>query len=176
MSLHLRALPSLPVPALRLARWLAVLAPLSALAPPTLASESDALDAVASSAAEVSAAAQTEDAIAFPLEGARGDVQRGRAVVADRRVGMCLLCHSGPIAEERTPGNLSSDLRGAGSRWSEGQLRLRIVDARRLNPDSIMPAYHRTEGLNRVGAPWQGRPLLTAQQVEDVVAYLLTLK
>lgn len=116
------------------------------------------------------------DRIEQPLLGLRGDPARGRAIVADRRTGLCLLCHQAPVPEERSPGNLSSDLSGAGSRWTAGQLRLRIVDARRLNPDSVMPSFHRTEGLSRVAAPWRGRPILDAQQVEDVVAYLEGLK
>lgn len=116
------------------------------------------------------------DAMPEPLRGLRGDAQRGRALVVDRRVGLCLLCHRGPFPEERTPGDLSTDLTGAGSRWTEGQLRLRIVDAQRLNPDTIMPAYHRVDGLHRVGEAWRDRPLFTAQQVEDVVAFLVTLK
>lgn len=109
------------------------------------------------------------------LEGAVGDATRGRAIVASRQTGLCLLCHSGPIPEERFQGNLAPDLAGAGKRWSADQLRLRLVDPRRLNPDSIMPAYYRTEGLTRVGLAWQGKPLLSAQQIEDVVAYLVTL-
>jgi len=116
------------------------------------------------------------DAIEQPLAGLVGDPVRGRAIVADRRTGLCLLCHTGPFPEERTPGNLSTDLAGAGARWSEGQLRLRLVDARRLNPDTVMPSYHRADGLQRVGAAWQGRPILDAQQVEDVVAFLRTLR
>ena len=116
------------------------------------------------------------DAIPQPLTGVRGDPARGRAIVADRRVGLCLLCHTGPIPEERFQGDLAPDLRGAGSRWSEGQLRLRIVDSRSLNPATIMPSYYRIEGLKRVGRPWAGKPVLTAEQVEDVVAYLATLK
>ena len=93
-----------------------------------------------------------------------------------RQKGLCLLCHAGPIAEERFQGNLAPPLHGAGTRWSEGQLRLRVVDSRRLNPASIMPSYHRTEGLNRVGAAWRDRPVLTAQEIEDVVAYLVSLR
>lgn len=116
------------------------------------------------------------DAIPQPLAGLQGDAGRGRAVVADRRVGLCLLCHTGPVPEERFQGSLAPDLAGAGRRWSAGQLRLRLVDPSRLNPDTLMPAYHRTDGLQRVGAAWQGRPLLSAQQVEDVVAWLQTLK
>jgi L-cysteine S-thiosulfotransferase len=116
------------------------------------------------------------DGIPQPLTATPGDAQRGRAIVASRSTGLCLLCHAAPIAEQRLQGDLATDLAGAGSRWSEAQLRLRIVDARRLNPASIMPAYYRSDGLQRVGAAWQGRTVLDAQQVEDVVAYLRTLR
>lgn len=116
------------------------------------------------------------DGLPEALEGAVGDAARGRAIVASRQAGLCLLCHGGPIPEERFQGNLAPDLAGAGKRWSTAQLRLRLVDPRRLNPDSIMPAYYRTEGLTRVGRAWEGKPILNAQQVEDVVAYLATLK
>ncbi|MFN4308991.1 MAG: sulfur oxidation c-type cytochrome SoxX [Ferrovibrio sp.] len=116
------------------------------------------------------------DAIPQPLTAMPGDPGRGRAIVASRQKGLCLLCHAGPIAEERFQGNLAPPLHGAGTRWSEGQLRLRVVDSRRLNPASIMPSYHRTEGLNRVGAAWRDRPVLTAQEIEDVVAYLVSLR
>lgn len=116
------------------------------------------------------------DAIPKSLTGQRGDSARGRAIVANRSVGLCLLCHSGPIAEERFQGDLSPTLAGAGSRWSEGQLRLRIVDGSRLNPDTIMPPYFRTTGLQRVARNFEGKTILSAQQVEDVVAYLVTLK
>jgi L-cysteine S-thiosulfotransferase len=116
------------------------------------------------------------DGIPQPLSAAPGDAERGRALVASRQTGLCLLCHSAPIAEERFQGNLATNLAGAGARWSEAQLRLRVVDARRLNPLTPMPAYHRTDGLQRVGATWQGKPVLSAQQVEDVVAYLRTLR
>jgi len=105
-----------------------------------------------------------------------GDATRGRAIVTNKQLGLCLLCHTGPFDDEPFQGNLAPDLAGVGSRLSEGQLRLRLVDGRRLNPQSIMPAYHRTDGLERVGPAWQGKPLLAAQQVEDVVAFLLTLR
>ena len=116
------------------------------------------------------------DGIAQPLTAVPGDAARGRAIVASRSTGLCLLCHSAPIAEERFQGDLASSLAGAGSRWSEAQLRLRLVDARRLNPGSIMPAYYRSDGLQRVGEHWRGQTILSAQQVEDVVAYLRTLR
>lgn len=116
------------------------------------------------------------DAMPASLTGQKGDVARGRAIVANRAIGLCLLCHSGPIAEERFQGDLAPSLAGAGSRWSEGQLRLRIVDGARLNPDTIMPPYYRTSGLQRVARAVEGKTVLTAAQVEDVVAYLASLK
>jgi sulfur-oxidizing protein SoxX len=120
------------------------------------------------------------DAIDEALTAVPGDAARGRAIVVDRQLGMCLLCHSGPFAEERFQGDLAPDLGGAGARASAGQLRLRIVDSRRLVPDSTMPAYHRdaaaSAALTRTAAASQGRPLLDAQQVEDVVAFLRTLR
>jgi sulfur-oxidizing protein SoxX len=116
------------------------------------------------------------DAIPEPLTASAGDAGRGRDIVASRQTGLCLLCHTGPFPDDRFQGNLAPDLAGAGARWSAGQLRLRIADAQALNPQTIMPAYHRSVGLQRVGPAWRGKTLLTAQQVEDVVAYLLTLK
>jgi sulfur-oxidizing protein SoxX len=120
--------------------------------------------------------ASGQDAIPQSLTGAKGDSARGRAIVANRQVGLCLLCHSGPFPEEHFQGNLAPDLRGAGKRWSEGQLRLRIVDSARINPASIMPAYHRTEGLVRVAPALRGKTILSGEQIEDVVAFLMTLK
>ncbi len=116
------------------------------------------------------------DGIPAALDGLVGDATRGRAIVASRQAGLCLLCHGGPIPEERFQGNLAPDLAGAGQRWTAAQLRLRLVDPRQLNPDSIMPAYYRSTGLTRVGRAWEGRTLLSAQQLEDVVAYLTTLR
>jgi L-cysteine S-thiosulfotransferase len=120
--------------------------------------------------------AVASDAIPASLTGAKGDAVRGRAIVTNRQVGLCLLCHSGPFPEERLQGTMAPDLKGAGSRWSEGQLRLRIVDAGRLNPDTIMPPYYRTDGLTRVAPSFRGKPVLTAEQIEDVVAFLVTLR
>ena len=133
----------------------------------------------------VSAAATTEeafktftvvgDAIPASLTGTKGDPARGRAIVTNRQVGLCLLCHSGPFPEEKFQGNLAPDLSGAGARWSEGQLRLRIVDSSRINPDTIMPPYYRIDRLQRVAPSYRGKPVLTAEQIEDVVAFLETL-
>jgi L-cysteine S-thiosulfotransferase len=116
------------------------------------------------------------DAIPDSLTGTPGDPERGRTIVVNRQVGLCLLCHTGPYPEERFQGTLAPDLKGTGSRWSQGQLRLRIVDASRLNADTIMPPYYRLEGLARVAPAFQGKPLLTAEQIEDVVAHLATLR
>ena len=115
------------------------------------------------------------DAIPESLTGAPGDAARGRALVLDR-ASTCILCHSGPFPETRFQGDLAPNLAGTGSRWSEGQLRLRLVDASRLNPATIMPSYYRVDGLERVGRSWRGKPILSAEQIEDIVAYLATLR
>ena len=115
------------------------------------------------------------DAIPQSLTGTAGDVARGRALVVERS-STCILCHSGPFPEQKFQGDLAPDLSGSGKRWSEGQLRLRLVDASRLNAETIMPAYYRTSGLNRVGPAWRGKPILSAEQIEDILAYLVTLR
>ncbi|MFA9217514.1 MAG: sulfur oxidation c-type cytochrome SoxX [Sphingomonadaceae bacterium] len=116
------------------------------------------------------------DGIPVPLSALAGDAARGRAIVANRQLGLCLLCHSGPIPEQRFQGNLAPPLDGAGGRWSAAQLRLRIADASHLNPDTIMPAYFNTSGLRQVAPAQQGKTIFDAQQVEDVVAWLQTLR
>lgn len=116
------------------------------------------------------------DAIEAPLTDVAGDPVRGRAVVAGRQVGTCVLCHAGPFPEERLPATIAPDLRGVADRLSAGQIRLRLVDPRVVNPETIMPAYFSQAGLVRVGRAWQGRTALTAQQIEDAVAFLMTLK
>ena len=123
-----------------------------------------------------SGVASAQDSIPASLTGGKGDPARGRAIVINRQVGLCLLCHSGPFPEERFQGNLAPDLAGAGKRSTEGQLRLRIADSSRINPATIMPAYHRSDGLTRVAPAWRDKPILTAEQIEDVVAFLTTLK
>ena len=117
----------------------------------------------------------TGDAIAASLTGAPGDAAQGRALVLNR-TSTCILCHSGPFPEEKFQGDLAPSLAGAGSRWSAGQLRLRLVDGSRLNPATIMPSYYRVDGLERVGLAWRGKPILSAEQIEDIVAYLVTLR
>jgi sulfur-oxidizing protein SoxX len=116
------------------------------------------------------------DAIPASLTGASGNPERGQAIVMNRQVGLCLLCHTGPFPQERFQGTLAPDLKGAGARSTEGKMRLRIVDASRLKPDTIMPPYYRVDGLERVAPAFVGKPILTAEQIEDVVAYLVTLR
>jgi L-cysteine S-thiosulfotransferase len=115
------------------------------------------------------------DGIPASLTGAPGDAVHGRALVLER-TSTCILCHSGPFPETRFQGDLAPNLAGAGSRWSVAQLRLRLVDASRFNPDTIMPSYYRAGGLDRVGRNWRDTPILSAEQIEDIVAYLATLR
>jgi sulfur-oxidizing protein SoxX len=131
---------------------------------------------IASARAELRGYTVVGDAIPKSLTGAKGDPAKGRTIVANRQVGLCLLCHSGPFPEERFQGTLAPDLGGAGKRWSAGQLRLRIVDSARINPTTIMPPYYRVDGLSNVAPAFAGKPVLNAEQIEDVIAYLLTLQ
>ena len=114
------------------------------------------------------------DAITEPLAAA-GDTQRGRRIVRDRETGNCLICHKAPEPDELFQGDLGPDLGGIGKRLTAGQIRLRLVDESRLNPQTLMPPYYRVDGLNRVATRYRGKPVLTAQEIEDVVAYLGTL-
>ncbi len=132
--------------------------------------------AVMLAAAPASAFTVVGDAIPAPLSPQPGDAARGRAIVASRQQGLCLLCHSGPFPEERFQGDLAPSLAGAGARLTPGQLRLRLADGRQLNPETIMPGYFSTAGLAQVGRPWQGRSILRAEEIEDVIAYLVTLR
>jgi sulfur-oxidizing protein SoxX len=131
---------------------------------------------LAAALAFLTSTAAADDAIPSSLTGTTGDASRGRAIVLDRHVGLCLLCHSGPFPEEQFQGNLAPSLAGVGARLSAGQIRLRIVDSSRVNPDTIMPAYFRTENLARVAPAYRGKTVLNAQQIEDIVAFLVTLK
>ncbi len=114
------------------------------------------------------------DAIPRPLAAEPGDAARGRSVVVNRDMGACTLCHAVP--GESLSGNIAPALAGVGAKLSPAQLRLRVADSTRVNPGTPMPAYYRTEGLTQVAAAYRGKPVLSAQQVEDVVAYLATLK
>lgn len=116
------------------------------------------------------------DAIPEPLAEAAGDAVRGREAALDRRRGNCVLCHAMPDGDEPFRGDAGPDLTTVGGRLSAGQMRLRIVAPERLNPDTIMPAYYRVDGLNRVAREYRGKPVLTALEIEDVIAYLVSLR
>lgn len=118
----------------------------------------------------------TEDRIDTPLTIHRGDPVSGRRIVLDRQLSACILCHAGPFPAPHLQGTIGPSLDGVGFRLSEGQIRLRVVDAARVNPGTVMPSYYLSTGLNRVGRQWQGRTILTAEQIEDVVAFLTTLR
>ncbi|MFM8750676.1 sulfur oxidation c-type cytochrome SoxX [Rhabdaerophilum sp.] len=114
---------------------------------------------------------------AAPLATSRPpDPANGRRIVVDRRRGLCLLCHAGPFPEERFHGDLAPSLAGTGSRWTEGQIRARLIDSTAINPDTIMPPYFKSEGGNRIGRAFAGKPILTAEEIEDVTAFLTTLR
>ena len=115
------------------------------------------------------------DGIPASLTGKPGDAERGRALVVDR-TNTCILCHSGPFPETSFKADLAPNLSGVGRRWTVSELRLRLVDASRLNPATIMPSYYRIDGLTRVGQNWLDKPILSAEQIEDIVAYLATLR
>ena len=117
-----------------------------------------------------------ESSIAQSLTGKPGDAVAGRKAAINRKQGNCLACHVMPIPEQPFHGLIAPDLAGIASRYSEGELRLRVVDSKIINPDSFMPAFYRNEGFHRVLKKFKGKTILTAEQVEDIVAYLMTLK
>ena len=143
--------------------WLPTVVALAAAAPSTAGSDPIAIYQIVG------------DAIPAPLDDLDGDPVRGRAIVAGRKAN-CLACHQAPIPEEPFHGDLGPPLDGIGSRANAGTLRLRLVAPRVLNPDTVMPAFHQVEELRRVPAPYRGSPILTAQEIEDVIAYLVTLR
>lgn len=116
------------------------------------------------------------DAIPAPLGGKVGDIERGRALVLDRSQGNCLICHHVPEPNEPFQGTIGPDLAGVATRLDAGQLRLRLIDASLLNPQTVMPPYFRTDGLRDVAPAFRDRPALTAQEIEDVVTYLASLR
>ncbi|MCJ9703297.1 sulfur oxidation c-type cytochrome SoxX [Bradyrhizobium sp. SHOUNA76] len=115
------------------------------------------------------------DGIPASLTGSPGDAARGRTLVLARTT-TCILCHSGPFPETRFQGDLAPDLTGAGNRWTASQLRLRLVDASRFNTQTIMPSYFRNDGFVRVGRNFAGKPILSTAEIEDIVAFLATLR
>ena len=123
----------------------------------------------------VSAQVVKGDSIVESLSTEPGNPVRGRAIVASRQTGLCLLCHSGPFPEERFQGNLAPELKASVARLDAPQLRARIVNAAYFNPQTIMPAYYQTSHLNRVAPKFAGQTILNGQEIEDVVAFLMTL-
>jgi L-cysteine S-thiosulfotransferase len=110
------------------------------------------------------------------LTGKPGDPRKGAEIAAGRTQGNCLACHALPIPQEKLQGNVGPDLTQVGARLNEGELRLRVVNPKIVDPQTAMPAYYRIDGLTRVRKDLVGKPILTAEQIEDVVAYLATLK
>lgn len=110
------------------------------------------------------------------LTGNPGDPKEGRKVAIDRKLGNCLACHSMPVPEQQFHGETGPSLAGVGSRLTQGELRLRVVNPKVVNPATMMPSFYRVKGLNRVMKEFASKPILTAEQVEDIVAYLMTLK
>lgn len=117
-----------------------------------------------------------QSAIPARLTNQPGDSERGRRIVLDRERGDCVVCHVMPLPDRQFHGAIGPPLDGVGRRYSAGELRLRIVDPKKLNPQTVMPAYYKIEGLHQVAEGYRGKPILTAQEIEDVVAYLLTLQ
>ena len=105
-----------------------------------------------------------------------GDPQAGRSLVASRQKGLCLLCHSGPFPEEPFQGNIAPNLSDLVANLSATQLRARIMNPAITNPQTIMPSYYQPEHLTRVSKPYQGQSILSLKEIDDVVAYLMTLK
>ena len=117
-------------------------------------------------------------AIPAPLTGKPGDAKEGGKVVAERRFGNCLSCHEiDALRGEEFHGDVGPALDGVAGRWDTGTLRMIVVNAKKVfGAETVMPAFYRVDGLNRVRPEFLGKPILTAQQVEDVVAFLATLK
>jgi len=132
--------------------------------------------APASRAQGANAVATVGDSIPRSLTGKPGDAARGHELSFSRDRGNCIVCHTMPAPDERLHGDVGPSLKGVAGRLTEGQMRLRLVDGRRLNPSSIMPSYYRADGLKRVAAAYAGKTVLTAEEIEDVLAYLMTLR
>ncbi len=120
--------------------------------------------------------AVTGDAVDSPLAGLSGDASRGARIVRNRETANCLICHTIPDASEPFMGEIGPPLAGAGLRLTPGQIRLRLIDPTLVNAGAIMPAYHRVADLVNVEERHRGRPVLSAQEIEDLVAYLSGLK
>ena len=113
---------------------------------------------------------------AQPLTAQAGDPVRGRRLVVDRQQGFCLLCHSGPFAEERFQGNLGPNLSSNAGQRQAAQVRTQLLAPETFNPETIMPAYGPTRERTRVHPLFQGKALLQDQDIEDIVAFLMDMK
>ena len=110
-----------------------------------------------------------------PLTHAPGHIARGRRVFTSRESGHCILCHSVAGLDAEFQGTVGPTLTGVADRLSPAQLRLRVIDYQKIVPGALMPSYYRLDGLNQVGDAYADSTILTAQEVEDVVAYLGSL-
>lgn len=148
------------------------------VAVPTFVAFAFAASVLLSAAAEAKAMVKYKvvgESIPKSLTGKKGDPKKGRKAAINRKLGNCLACHKLPVSQPYQ-GAIGPDLHGVASRLKEGEIRLRLVNSKILNPETIMPAFYRTKGFHRVLKKWQGKTLLSAQQLEDIVAYLMTLK
>ena len=117
-----------------------------------------------------------DDAIPEPILGKQGRADIGAQIFEARESGHCVLCHQVSSSTSLFQGNLGPNLDTVGDRLSAGQIRLRLVDYQRVRPGTVMPSYYRIKDLYQVGTDFEGQPILTAQEIEDLVAYLTQLR
>ena len=149
---------------------------IAALAGAAATSESVAATAAGSEPGNLAKFRVIADGIPEAIAGATGNAERGRALILGREAANCVLCHAVPEPSLRFSGNLGPPLGGVARTFSVAQLRLRVVDNMRVNPTTIMPSYYRIEGFDQVAGVYRGKPILDAEQIEDIVAYLATLR
>jgi len=114
--------------------------------------------------------------IPVSLTGKPGDPVNGKKIAINRKKGNCLACHNLPIADQPFHGNAGPELHGIGSRYTAAEFRLRLVNPKVINPNTFMPAFYRDYDFERVLKKFQGKTILSAQEVEDVIAYLVSIK
>jgi sulfur-oxidizing protein SoxX len=150
--------------------------PMSVIRPGTAAACALLFGVATASAGEIASYEVVDGTIPQPLTDVAGDPAAGKQVVIDRKLGNCLACHAiSDLEDQPFHGEVGPPLDGVADRWEEPSLRMLVVNAKTVFEGSIMPDFHRTEGFYRVADQFAGKPILTAQQVEDVVAYLKTL-